>query len=75
VLGSASSSDAVGLARATKNDPWDGRPSREEAFRQKLAAAAPASTVWYYCDSSKSFYPYVSQCAEGWKQVPATPPQ
>jgi hypothetical protein len=38
------------------------------------AAAAPASTTWYYCESSKSFYPYVSQCAEGWKQVPATPP-
>ena len=45
VLGSASSSDAVTLARATKNDPWDGRISREEAFRQKIAAAAPTSTV------------------------------
>src|SRR5207244_3029362 len=26
VLGNASSSDTVGLARATKEDPWDGRP-------------------------------------------------
>src|SRR5690242_11282414 len=25
VLGSASAAEAVGLARATKNDPWDGR--------------------------------------------------
>ena len=45
VLGSASSSDAAGLARATKNDPWDGRGSREEAFRQKIGAAAPTSTL------------------------------
>jgi hypothetical protein len=35
-------------------------------------AAAPN---WYYCDSSKSFYPYVAQCAGGWRQVPATPPR
>ena len=36
VLGNASSSDVVGLARATKEDPWDGRPSREEVFVEKL---------------------------------------
>jgi Xaa-Pro aminopeptidase len=40
VLGSASSSDTISLARATKDDPWDGRPSREEAFIQKLKALA-----------------------------------
>ena len=35
---------------------------------------AQGPAVWYYCDSAKSYYPYVSQCAEGWKSVPATPP-
>jgi Xaa-Pro aminopeptidase len=45
VLGSASSSDVVGLARATRNDPWDGRISRVEAFRQKLQEAAPGSEI------------------------------
>jgi len=39
------------------------------------APQAPAASTWYYCESSKSFYPYVSQCAAGWKQVPATPPR
>ena len=39
------------------------------------APQAPAASTWYYCQSSKSFYPYVTQCAEGWKQVPATPPK
>ncbi|HYW46636.1 MAG TPA: Xaa-Pro peptidase family protein [Bryobacteraceae bacterium] len=45
VLGSASSSDAAALARATKNDPWDGRPSREEAFLEKLKAVLPRSEI------------------------------
>lgn len=45
VLGSASSFDTVALARATKNDEWDGRSSREEAFREKLKAASPQSEI------------------------------
>jgi hypothetical protein len=36
-------------------------------------APAPAGT-WYYCDSSKGYYPYVAECKEGWRAVPATPP-
>jgi Xaa-Pro aminopeptidase len=39
-LGNASSSDAAASARATKEDPWDGRLSREEVFIQKLKALA-----------------------------------
>lgn len=31
--------------------------------------------TWYYCDSANSYYPYVPSCAEGWKTVPAQPPQ
>src|SRR6478672_7489068 len=42
---SASSSDTIALARATKNDEWDGRSSREEAFREKLKAASPQSEI------------------------------
>ena len=43
-------------------------------------AAAPASApsapgTWFYCDSSKAYYPYVSECKEGWRNVPATPPR
>ena len=45
VLGEASSSDPAALWRATKQDPWDGRDSREDAFIARLTQAAPASTV------------------------------
>jgi Xaa-Pro aminopeptidase len=45
VLGEASSSDPAALWRASKQDPWDGRGSREEAFIAKLGAAAPRAEV------------------------------
>jgi Xaa-Pro aminopeptidase len=45
VLGEASSSDPRALATATKNDPWDGRISREEQFIQKLKTAAATSDI------------------------------
>jgi hypothetical protein len=38
--------------------------------------APPALQYWYYCASSKAYYPYVSNCPEAWMQVvpQATPP-
>jgi Xaa-Pro aminopeptidase len=45
VLGEASSSDAAASARATRQDPWDGRQSREEAFVAALRAASPRSAI------------------------------
>lgn len=37
-------------------------------------AIKPPAQNWYYCEASKSYYPYVSSCPAGWKSVPATPP-
>ena len=34
--------------------------------------AAPAESYWYYCESSKGYYPYVTQCPGGWKRVAPT---
>lgn len=45
VLGSASAYEPILLARIIREDPWDGRPSREEAFRLKLMGAAPGSEI------------------------------
>lgn len=45
VLGNASVGDVVAHARATREDPWDGRPSREEVFLQKIKALAPQVNV------------------------------
>jgi len=45
VLGEASSSDPAVLAKATREDPWDGRVTREEAFLANIKRAAPESDV------------------------------
>lgn len=35
--------------------------------------APPRESIWYYCESSRTYYPYVSVCPEGWRTVPAQP--
>ncbi|HEX7688086.1 MAG TPA: hypothetical protein VF453_10280 [Burkholderiaceae bacterium] len=32
---------------------------------------APPARFWYFCEESRSYYPYVATCPGGWKQVPA----
>jgi hypothetical protein len=56
--------------------PPAGYVEQGDAPPAQAAAPAPqsAGAVWYYCESSKTYYPYVSECKEGWKEVPATPP-
>lgn len=43
-------------------------------IEQPQAAPAPAAGYWYYCPTSKRYYPYVSECPSGWQQVSPTPP-
>jgi Xaa-Pro aminopeptidase len=45
VLGSISAGDPDRLWAANKTDPWDGRASREEAFRTHLQQVAPHSEI------------------------------
>lgn len=28
---------------------------------------------WYYCDTSRGYYPYVQSCPSGWQRVPPAP--
>lgn len=44
--------------------------------QQAPVVAAPQTTtqVWYYCEASKGYYPYVATCPSGWKTVAPTPP-
>jgi hypothetical protein len=32
------------------------------------------SGYWYYCETSRGYYPYVKDCPGGWKAVPPAPP-
>ncbi|TMH27662.1 MAG: hypothetical protein E6H63_10215 [Betaproteobacteria bacterium] len=31
------------------------------------------SGYWYYCETSRGYYPYVKECPSGWKAVPPAP--
>ncbi len=31
------------------------------------------SGYWYYCETSRGYYPYVKDCPSGWKAVPPAP--
>ena len=39
------------------------------------SAAQPSAGSWYYCESAKGYYPYIQDCKEGWRAVPAVPPR
>lgn len=36
--------------------------------------AADTAGWWYYCDTSRGYYPYVKECPSGWQRVPPAPP-
>jgi len=33
------------------------------------------SGYWYYCNNPQGYYPYVTECAAGWRQVDPVPHQ
>jgi hypothetical protein len=55
-------------------------PYSPPVYVENNAPPAPAyapqaqQSWWYYCAESRTYYPYVSQCAGAWQRVPAQPP-
>lgn len=44
--------------------------------REAPTEVAPATQqYWYYCGSSRGYYPYVKECPEGWQKVLPQPPR
>jgi len=39
-----------------------------------VLASQPQAPVWYYCESSGKYFPYVQECPTGWQTQAATPP-
>ena len=37
------------------------------------APPPPQAQYWYYCDGARAYYPYVTSCPSGWRQVPVAP--
>lgn len=39
-----------------------------------VLASQPQPAVWYYCEASGQYFPYVQSCASAWQTQPAMPP-
>lgn len=45
-------------------------------YIEQAPAAPPApeaSHYWYYCEASRTYYPYVNECPGGWQRVVPRP--
>src|SRR5690348_6527215 len=51
-------------------------PPAPQTYVERNDQPAPQAqqSYWYYCESSRGYYPYVKECPTGWKAVPPTPP-
>jgi len=55
-------------------DPYSPPPVVvEQPPAPQTTSVPPPAQYWYYCNSARTYYPYVASCAEGWKKVPAQP--
>jgi hypothetical protein len=41
--------------------------------REAPQAAPQPGNMWYFCNESKAYYPYVKSCPAGWQQVTPQP--
>jgi hypothetical protein len=50
-------------------------PATPPTYIEKGEAQAPAQppAYWYYCAASKTYYPYVKECPQGWQRVTPQP--
>jgi hypothetical protein len=53
-------------------DPWV-PPLALSGPVESVVPVSPPAQYWYFCEASRTYYPYVATCLGGWKPVPATP--
>lgn len=51
--------------------PQDYVEQGQSAPAPAQAAGQQGGNTWYYCDDTKTYYPYVKSCSSGWRPVPA----
>jgi len=48
-------------------------PSAPPVYVERGDEPAAPQSYWYYCETSRGYYPYVRECPGGWKAVPPAP--
>jgi hypothetical protein len=56
-----------------QGDPQGGAPAMDPQGPDMADNQQENSDTWFYCDATKTYYPYVKQCTSGWRAVPAQP--
>ena len=46
----------------------------EQGASPPSAVPSPAQ-YWYYCEASRTYYPYVTECRDGWKKIVPQAPE
>ena len=49
-------------------------PAYPPVYVERGDLAEPAQSYWYYCPDTKTYYPYVKECASPWQRVEPRPP-
>lgn len=49
-------------------------PASPPVYVERSDQPAQPQGYWYYCETSRGYYPYVKECPGGWKAVPPAPP-
>ena len=53
-------------------------PAAPTTYIEQASTPAPSqrTSYWYYCEASRTYYPYVKECPAGWlRVVPQATPQ
>jgi hypothetical protein len=48
-------------------------PAQPTTYIEQGSSSAADQGWWYYCDTSRGYYPYVKECPSGWQRVPPAP--
>ncbi|HXM81509.1 MAG TPA: hypothetical protein VN929_06245 [Burkholderiales bacterium] len=49
-------------------------PAAPPVYVERSDPAPQQQGMWYYCEQTRGYYPYVQECPGGWRQVPPAPP-
>lgn len=50
------------------------RPQAQARTQPQAQPSASPAPVWYYCQDTQTYYPYVQTCASAWQRVTPQPP-